>query len=110
MKTHWILLFPVLLMLLPGCDDNTYPFDIVTDPFTFIYDLQESGSVDVLVLNCYVVTVRTLLSDSSQSAGSHSLQWDLLDAEGQRVPDGLYYIRIILNDELIDTQMYEVHQ
>ena len=105
-----VLLLPLLLVLIPGCDDNSYPFDSVTDPFVFSYDLQESGIVDVNVLNCYVVTVRTLLSDSTQSAGVHSQMWDLLDQEGQRVPDGLYYIRIILDDEVIETQMYEVYR
>jgi hypothetical protein len=110
MGKHWLLLVPVLLMMVPGCDDNTYPFESVTDPFTFSYDLPHGGSVDIMVINCYVVSVRTLLSDSTQSAGSHSLMWNLLDDGGERVPDGLYYIRILLGEEIIDTQMYEVYQ
>ena len=93
-----------------GCDDTSYPFDVVTAPFTFSYDLPQEGTVDVLVLNSYVVVVRTLLSDSLQSAGTHSLSWDLNDDQGNSVPDGLYYIRILLDDDIIETDMYEVYR
>jgi flagellar hook assembly protein FlgD len=99
-----------LLIIAAGCDDTSYPFDSVTDPFTFTYELAQDGNVDVLVLNSYVTTVRELLADSVQSAGSHSLGWDLTDDEGNRVPDGLYYVRIILDDHIVETQMYEVYQ
>jgi len=105
-----LMVVPLLLALLPGCDDATYPFEEVTSAFTFQYELSQSGSVDVLVLNCYVSEVRNLLADSAQTAGMHSLSWDLQDESGNRVPDGLYYIRILLNDDIVETLMYEVHQ
>jgi hypothetical protein len=97
-------------MIFTGCNDSTYPFEQVTDEFTFTYDLPNEGVVDLIVLNCYMTDVRTLLSDSTQSSGTHSSSWDLLDESALRVPDGLYYIRIILDDDVIETQMYEVYE
>ncbi len=105
-----LFLLPALLLMSTGCNDNTYPFQQVTDEFTFAYDLPNAGVVDLIVLNCYMNNIRTLLSDSTQSSGSHSASWDLLDSSAARVPDGLYYIRIILDDNEIETQMYEVYK
>ena len=105
-----LFLIPVLLLISAGCDDTTYPFDQVTDEFTFTYDLPNEGVVDLFVLNCYMNNVRTLLADSTQSSGSHSSSWDLQDESAVRVPDGLYYIRIILDDDVIETKMYEVYK
>ena len=101
---------PVLLLLSAGCEDTSYPFSSVTEPFTFTYELPTGGSVDIFVLNSYLVTVRDLVSGDAMSQGSHSQSWDLADNEGERVPEGLYYIRIMLNDQLLDTLMYEVYE
>ena len=105
-----LFLMPALLLMSAGCDDSTYPFEQVTEEFTFSYDLPDAGVVDLIVLNCYMKNVRTLLADSTQSSGSHSSSWDLLDEDAIRVLDGLYYIRIILDDDVIETQMYEVYR
>jgi len=105
-----LFLMPGLLLMSAGCDDSTYPFEQVTDPFTFTYDLPSEGVVDLIVLNSYMNTVRTLLEDTTQSSGNHSSSWDLLDSSAARVPDRLYYIRIILDDDVIETQMYEVYR
>lgn len=105
-----LVLVPAMLLLLTGCADNTYPFTEVTDEFTFTYSLPEEGVVDVIVLNCYMNNVRTLISSESQTSGEHTSSWNLQNKDGERVPDGLYYIRIILDDEVIETQMYEVHK
>ncbi len=105
-----MFLLPALLIISAGCDDSTYPFDQVTEEFTFTYDLPNDGIVDLIVLNSYMNNVRTLLADSTQSSGSHSSSWNLEDENGVRVPDGLYYIRIILDDDVIETKMYEVHK
>ncbi len=105
-----LFLLPALLLIAAGCNDSTYPFQQVTDEFTFTYDLPSDGVVDLIVLNCYMNNIRTLLADSTQSSGSHSSSWDLLDSSAVRVPDGLYYVRIILDDDVIETQMYEVYK
>ncbi len=105
-----MFLLPALLLISAGCNDSTYPFDQVTEGFTFTYDLPNEGVVDLFVLNCYMNNIRILLADSAQSSGSHSSSWDLRNESGVRVTDGLYYIRIILDENVIETQMYEVYQ
>ncbi len=106
-KTIIALLF--LMIFLAGCTSSTYPFNQVNAEFTFTYELPESGVVDVDILNCYMKNVRTLISDTSQTTGNHSLTWDLKDENGIKVQDGLYYIRIILDSNIIDTKLYEVY-
>lgn len=108
MKKILVCLLPALLLSSVGCVDTTYPLNLVTEGFTFTYNLPIEGEVDLIVLNCYMNNVRTLLSETTQTAGSHTSAWDLLDEGGVRVPSGLYYIRIILDDEVIETKMYEV--
>ena len=110
MRRNILTFLPVALLLLAGCIDSTYPFTEVTEEFTFTYNLPEDGVVDVIVLNCYMNGVRTLVSGESQTSGDHSLSWNLNDEDGSRVPDGLYYIRIILDGNVIETKMYEVHK
>ena len=110
MKRKVLILLPVVLLLMAGCIDSTYPFTEVTEEFTFTYNLPEDGIVDVIVLNCYMNGVRTLISAESQTSGDHSSSWNLNDGEGSRVPDGLYYIRIVLDGSVIETKMYEVYK
>ena len=105
-----LFLMPALLLMPAGCNDSTYPFEQVIDEFTFTYDLPNEGVVDLIVLNCYMNNIRTLLADSTQSSGTHSSSWDLQDENAVLVPDGLYYIRIILDDDIIETKIYEMHR
>jgi len=105
-----ILSLSALLALGTGCDGSSYPFDQVTDPFTFTYTLPSAGTVDVLVLNCYMTTVRTLVSGELQESGEQDSSWDLKDAQGELVPEGLYYVRVNLEGDPVGTLMYEVHR
>jgi len=105
-----ILCLSSLLALGAGCDGSSYPFDQVTDPFTFTYTLPSAGTVDILVLNCYMSTVRTLVSGESQESGEHASGWDLQDTRGELVPEGLYYVRVWLEGEPVGTLMYEVYR
>ncbi|MCD4775498.1 MAG: hypothetical protein K8S15_05530 [Candidatus Aegiribacteria sp.] len=110
MRKTLMVLLPAILILSAGCDDSTYPFDQVTDEFTFTYDLPNDGVVNLIALNCYMKNVRTILSDTTQTSGNHSSSWNLQNENGVRIPDGLYYIRIILDDNVIETKMIEVHK
>jgi len=105
-----VFILPVILLISAGCENSSYPFEDVTDPFTFTYVLSQGGSVDLIVLNCYMNNIKTLMSDSTQTAGTYTSSWDLLDESATRVQDGLYYIRIVLDDSVIETKMYEVHK
>lgn len=111
MRKYLTGLSVAMLVIMAGCaDSTTYPFNEVTGNFSFFYNLPQEGVVDIFVLNCYLNNVRTIISNSTQTSGDHSAGWNLQDEDGQRVPDGLYYIRILLDDNVIDTIMYEVHR
>lgn len=110
MRIILTVLLSALLIISAGCDDSTYPFEQVTDEFTFTYDLPNEGVVDLIALNCYMNNVKNILSDTTQALGNHSSSWNLQDEDGVRVPDGLYYIRIILDSDVIDTKMIEVYK
>jgi len=110
MRKYLTVLLPALIVITAGCVDSSYPFEQVTDKFDFAYELPNDGTVNIIVLNCYMNNLRTLLSDTAQTSGSHSSTWNLLDENGTRVPDGLYYIRIILDDLVIETKMIEVYK
>ncbi len=42
--------------------------------------------------------VRRLLEGAPLDRGVHSIQWDGLDGDGRRVPDGLYFLRVRAGD------------
>lgn len=103
-----VICFSFLFIL--SCDDTSYPFQQINYPFTFYYELPDSGTVSVIVQNSYLVTVRELVINEEQSAGSHQVDWDLDDQSGNRVDEGLYFIKVYLDGYVIITEMYEVYQ
>jgi flagellar hook assembly protein FlgD len=64
------------------------------DTAVVLYTLSESATVSVGVLDDTRSRVRTLLAESSQNAGQHSIVWDGRDDHGKIVIDGQYYARI----------------
>jgi len=102
-----MLFFSIMLI---GCTSSSYPFEEVTSGFSFNYELSTMGVVNVKVLNCYMNEVRVLVLNTNQAAGTYSLTWDLKKDNGIRVEDGLYYIQIKLDNNIIDTKLYEVHK
>ena len=57
------------------------------------FALLTAGRVDLVVHDLAGRAVRTLAS-STMSAGPHALVWDGRDASGQRVPAGVYFVRL----------------
>jgi len=108
MKSALLFVVTAGILVLSGCTDATFPFEQVTSEFDFSYNLPEAGVVDITVLNCYMSSIRTLVSDQQQGSGQHSSSWDLLNSDEDRVEDGLYYIRVKIDDLLLETKMYEV--
>ncbi len=65
------------------------------NPSTSIdYTLPSASRVKLEVFNIMGQRVRNLLSDASQSAGSHSIQWDGKNEAGTQVASGTYVYRI----------------
>ncbi|OPL19957.1 MAG: hypothetical protein AVO35_00420 [Candidatus Aegiribacteria sp. MLS_C] len=107
---RYLGILPAILLLLTGCDSTSYPFSSVTGPCEYYFELPSSGLVNITVVNSYMVIVRTLVSGQTYAQGSHTGTWDLMDDSGERVPDGLYCVRVFLDGELHDTDMFEVHE
>jgi flagellar hook assembly protein FlgD len=98
----------VLLAVLTGCDEIYYPFVTTSGAIDITYELTAGGSVSIPVRNCYLNTVRTLVSGETQAAGSHSVNWDLTDDDGDFVENGLYTVEVYLDGTRVDVQLIEV--
>lgn len=101
------LLLPMLFL---SCDDTGYPFIVVEDQVDVPYTLGASGTVDVLVQNSCMMTVRTLVSGEEQGAGDHSVTWDLMDDSGEYPGDGLYTVEVYLDGERVSVTILEVNR
>ena len=61
------------------------------------YSLAEPGSTEILVFDISGHVVNRLIDDT-MGAGSHNVVWDLKDGSNERIPSGLYFIRIQSGD------------
>lgn len=66
------------------------PFNPTT---TIEFTLAKSSHVRLVVFNVLGQQVR-ILADQHFGAGTHDVDWDGADSEGNRVPSGIYYYRI----------------
>jgi hypothetical protein len=67
------------------------------------YELPASARARIDVYNAAGSLVRTLL-DEHRGAGSHAVEWDGDDAFGNRVASGVYFARLRMNGDLVDTR------
>ncbi len=107
------LVFPLIVFfVLSGCDLTDYPFEEVTsDSLTIVWSIDTVGTVELLMLNCYMKTIMAFEPESNPCpAGEYNSFWNMQDSLDNRVPDGLYYFRLILDNSVIDTQLFEVYQ
>lgn len=105
--------FPALLVCLlfsVACDDTGYPFIVVEEGVEVFYTTQNPGTVDVLVRNSLMATVRTLLESQELEAGDHSVVWDLYDDGGEYPGDGLYTVEVWLDGERVSVTILEVNR
>ncbi len=70
------------------------PFNPTT---TITFNLKEGGKVQLSIFNLRGQLVRELVNEE-KPAGSYSVEWNGLDNEGMRVPSGLYFYSIRIND------------
>jgi flagellar basal-body rod modification protein FlgD len=57
-----------------------------------------ASSVSIEVLGPNNEVVRTLSSTAPETPGGHQVQWDGMDASGDRVPEGVYQFRVKAED------------
>ena len=78
------------------CLNQNYP-----NPFnpstTISYSLAERGFVSLKIRDMLGREVRTLVTED-QTAGSHRVEWNGLDDNGQRVPSGIYFYNLTAKD------------
>ncbi len=113
MNKIFLLLPVIIFIVLSGCDLDDYPFlEVTGDSLEIEWSIDTEGSVDLLMLNCYMSTVRTFEPTEGNPcpAGDYSTFWDMTDSTGNRVIDGLYYFRVMLDGTIVDTQLFEVYQ
>jgi flagellar hook assembly protein FlgD len=102
------VIIAVMMLTATGCDEVYYPFETTSGPIDIGYELASSSVVTVLVRNCYLVVVRTLIDSESQASGSHTVNWDLTDDAGDLVENGLYTVEVYGDGIRVDVQLIEV--
>jgi len=75
----------------------------LTDYTTIEYTINESCLVAVQILNILGQPVRMLVNES-QSQGIYSVIWNGHNESGSKVPEGIYFCRIFMNNQLKTTQ------
>ena len=58
------------------------------------YQLSGAAAVSASVMNIAGRVVRTLVASSTETAGTHTLAWDLANGAGAAVPRGTYLLRL----------------
>lgn len=71
------------------------PFNAGTN---ITFSLDQSGTVSLTVCNLLGQTVRHLI-DGHRESGIHTEAWDGRDDRGQAVPSGIYFSRLVQNDQ-----------
>ena len=73
------------------------------------FQLPNSGSVSVEVLDVAGRRMAALLENQAMAAGSHRLRWDGRDATGRRVTPGIYLVRIAAGAEVAVRRIVMIH-
>jgi flagellar hook assembly protein FlgD len=101
----------ILAAALPlSCSDTGYPFMVAEDTVEVPYTIGADGTVDVLVRNSFMATVRTLIQGELQEAGEYTVTWDLLNDLGIYPGDGLYTVEVYLDGERVSVSILEVNR
>lgn len=73
-----------------GIDNFPNPFNPSTE---IRYQLPKESKVEIVVFNVLGQKVQTLVN-AKQPAGRYTIRWEGVDAEGQLVPSGMYFLRM----------------
>lgn len=79
---------------------NLYP-NPFTDRTWIEYSMNEPGEVMIQVVNLVGQTVVTL-TDAVYEPGQYRLCWDACDPSGKKVPEGIYFCRLMINSKCHD--------
>jgi len=92
-------LYPTPVAVEPG--SRTLALALGTSPnpsrgtaVTLDFVIPQAGQTELAVFDLTGARVRTLARMDAASAGTHHLVWDLRHDDGDRVPNGLYFVRL----------------
>ncbi|MBD3336092.1 MAG: T9SS type A sorting domain-containing protein, partial [Candidatus Eisenbacteria bacterium] len=94
----------------PGHFVQQAPWRLSVAPNPFVsdtalrFELEAAGPVRVAVFDAQGRRVRVLAADRLP-AGLHSVAWDGCDAEGRRLPSGLYLLRVVSGERSAETKL-----
>ena len=63
------------------------------------YQLFRKSRVDIAVYNTLGETVANIVNGEDKDAGSHYVNWMPLDTHGKRLPDGVYFCRLMTGED-----------
>ncbi len=78
---------------------NTFSAGAADGGAEILYSLSAPAAVDIEVLNIAGITVRRIVEDRNQDAGSRRVLWDGRSRSGSPVPAGTYIVRITARSE-----------
>jgi hypothetical protein len=97
---HKAVLFfcALILPLIWGCSNSVGPEDDVIPSTTISFSLVETSHVDLWIENAYQTKVLTLV-DEEREAGNYEVSFDMIDSNGNRLPDGIYTYHLKVDDD-----------
>ncbi len=93
-------------VMLPEIVASAYPnpFSLSNESATINYKLANNSIVDISIYNIKGQLVKNL-TNSYESAGDNSVQWNGLNANNKRVSSGIYFARINTETSTISTKI-----
>ena len=77
------------------------PFNPTT---AFYYNLPKSGTIELTILDALGRNILTIY-EGYQRLGSHNVLWNGKDQNGNQVPSGIYFYRLLFGDQSITKKM-----
>jgi hypothetical protein len=77
------------------------------DKTSIKYNLSNSSNVQIMIYNLTGKEIRTLVKDK-QNAGKNAVTWDGKDNSNKKVPNGIYFARLLAGDKCINLRLIKI--
>lgn len=92
---------------------QSFGFKNYPNPFSdftvFEYSMATSGNVSIKIFDSFGHHVTTLI-DEQQDFGLHTVKWEGTSVLGSKLPDGVYYSELIINDHSVIKSLILINQ
>lgn len=93
---------------IPGIADPNFELKVYPNPFAYKlhidYSLSSNSSVDIEVLDISGRVISSLVNNANQMPGNQTVTWN-----GAGVPNGIYFLKCIINKEVITKKIILDH-